>query len=130
MTNWHDSPLMIVKSANPSKHDGASLKKMLVEMEALLANGGYALKSVTECNGQIFVFLINEAELKKIQKKNGYKNNIIKNLLIFYLYFIVFETDQVLFFMKKCSHITVLRILADVLKIKQVTKNSSPSPTS
>ena len=48
MTNWHDSPIMIVKSADPSKHDGASLKKMLVEMEALLANGGYALKSVTE----------------------------------------------------------------------------------
>jgi hypothetical protein len=37
---------------------------MLAEMEALLANGGYALESVTECNGQIFVFLINESELK------------------------------------------------------------------
>ena len=64
MTNWHESPLMIVKSADPVKDDGASLKKMLVEIEALLANGGYALKSVIECNGQIFVFLINESELK------------------------------------------------------------------
>jgi hypothetical protein len=65
MTNWHDSPLMIVKSADPTKNDGASLKKMLAEIEALLANGGYALESVTECNGQIFVFLINEWELKR-----------------------------------------------------------------
>jgi hypothetical protein len=64
MTNWHDSPLMIVNSADPTKNDGASLKKMLAEMEALLANRGYALESVTECNGQIFVFLINESELK------------------------------------------------------------------
>ena len=64
MTNWHESPLMIVKSADPVKDDGASLKKMLAEIEALLANGGYALKSVIECNGQIFVFLINESELK------------------------------------------------------------------
>ena len=65
MTNWHESSLMIVKSADPLKDDGASLKKMLAEIEALLANGGYALKSVTECNGQIFVFLISESELKK-----------------------------------------------------------------
>ncbi len=65
MTNWHESSLMIVKSADPLKDDGASLKKMLAEMEALIANGGYALKSVTECNGQIFVFLINESELKR-----------------------------------------------------------------
>jgi hypothetical protein len=27
-------------------------------------NDSYALKSVTECNGQIFVFLISESELK------------------------------------------------------------------
>ena len=60
MTNWHESSLMIVKSADPLKDDGASLKKMLAEIEALLANGGYALKSVTECNGQIFVFLIKQ----------------------------------------------------------------------
>jgi len=60
---------MIVKSADPSKHDGASLKKMLAEMEALLANGGYSLKSVTECNGQIFVFLINDSELKRSEKE-------------------------------------------------------------
>jgi hypothetical protein len=65
MTNWHESPLMIVKSADPLKDDGASLKKILAEMEAFIANGGYALKSVTECNGQIFVFLINESELKR-----------------------------------------------------------------
>jgi hypothetical protein len=69
MTNWHESPLMIVKSADPSKHDGASLKKMLAETEALLANGGYTLKSVNECNGQIFVFLINDSELKRSEKE-------------------------------------------------------------
>jgi hypothetical protein len=69
MTNWHESPLMIVKSADPSKNDGASLKKMLAEMESLLANGGYSLKSVTECNGQIFVFLINDSELKRSEKE-------------------------------------------------------------
>ena len=45
MTNWHDSPLMIVKSANPTANEGASLKKMLNEIETLLANGGYTLKS-------------------------------------------------------------------------------------
>jgi hypothetical protein len=62
---------MIVKSADPIKHDGASLKKMLAEIEALLASGGYALKSVTECNGQIFVFLINKSELKKPKKRTA-----------------------------------------------------------
>jgi hypothetical protein len=62
MTNWHDSPLMIVKSADPTVHEGASLKKMLNELEALLANG-YTLKSTTECNGEIFAFLLNESEL-------------------------------------------------------------------
>ena len=66
MTNWHDSPLMIVKSADPTAHEGASLKKMLNEIEALLANGGYTLKSITECNGEIFVFLLNESELTGI----------------------------------------------------------------
>ena len=65
MTNWHESPLMIVKSADPTTLDGASLKKMLNELEALLANG-YTLKSVTECNGQIFVFLLNESELSEV----------------------------------------------------------------
>jgi hypothetical protein len=64
MTNWHESPLMIVKSADPVKDDGASLKKKPTEIEAPLANGGHTLKSVIECNGQIFVFLINESELK------------------------------------------------------------------
>ena len=64
MTNWHDSPLMIVKSADPTALDGASLKKMLNEIEALL-DDGYTLKSVTECNGQIFVFLLNESDVKK-----------------------------------------------------------------
>jgi hypothetical protein len=63
MTNWHDSPLMIVKSADPTVHDGASLKKMLNEIEALLANG-YTLTSTTECNGEIFAFLLNESELR------------------------------------------------------------------
>jgi hypothetical protein len=64
MTNWHDSPLMIVKSADPTIHEGASLKKMLNELEALLANG-YTLKSTTECNGEIFAFLLNESELTR-----------------------------------------------------------------
>jgi hypothetical protein len=67
MTNWHESPLMIVKNADPVKDDCASLKKMLAEMEALLANGGYTLKSITECNDQIFVFWINESELKDLK---------------------------------------------------------------
>jgi hypothetical protein len=67
MTNWHESPLMIVKSADPTIHDGASLKKMLNEIEALLANGyTLKLKSITECNGEIFVFLLNESELRGI----------------------------------------------------------------
>jgi hypothetical protein len=64
MTNWHESPLMIVNSADPVKNDGASLKKKPAEIDALLDNGGHTLKSVIECNGQIFVFLINESELK------------------------------------------------------------------
>ena len=54
---------MIVKSADPTVHEGASLKKMLNEIEALLANG-YTLKSTMECNGEIFAFLLNESELK------------------------------------------------------------------
>ena len=37
---------------------------MLNEIEALLANG-YTLKSTTECNGEIFVFLLNESELRR-----------------------------------------------------------------
>jgi hypothetical protein len=69
MTNWHESPLMIVKSADPTKLGCASLKKMLAEIEALLANAGYALKSVTECNSQIFVFLINESELDRFKTR-------------------------------------------------------------
>jgi hypothetical protein len=56
--------LMIVKSADPTVHEGASLKKMLNEIEALLANG-YTLKSTIECNGEIFAFLLNESELKQ-----------------------------------------------------------------
>jgi hypothetical protein len=66
MTNWHESSLMIVKSADPTIHEGASLKKMLNEIEALLANG-YTLKSVIECNGEIFAFLLNESELRRIR---------------------------------------------------------------
>jgi hypothetical protein len=38
---------------------------MLNEIEALLVNG-YTLKSITECNDEIFVFLLNESELKKV----------------------------------------------------------------
>ncbi|HEX6027614.1 MAG TPA: hypothetical protein VFY64_01105 [Nitrososphaeraceae archaeon] len=72
MTNWHESPLMIVKSADPTIHDGASLKKMLNEIEALLANG-YTLKSTTECNGEIFVFLLNESELRGIGRTTADK---------------------------------------------------------
>ena len=37
---------------------------MLNEIEALLANG-YTLKSTMECNGEIFVFLLNESELTR-----------------------------------------------------------------
>jgi hypothetical protein len=55
---------MIVKSADPIIHEGASLKKMLNELEAPLANG-YTLKSTTECNGEIFAFLLNESELTR-----------------------------------------------------------------
>ena len=65
---------MIVKSADPTVHEGASLKKMLNEIEALLANGGYTLKSITECNGEIFTFLLNESELRRIGRRKG-KNN-------------------------------------------------------
>jgi hypothetical protein len=58
---------MIVKSADPAVvHEGASLKKMLNEIEALLANG-YTLKSITECNGEIFAFLLSESELRRIR---------------------------------------------------------------
>jgi hypothetical protein len=65
MTYGHESPLMIVKSADPDVLEGASLKKMLNEIEALLVNG-YTLKSITECNGEIFAFLLNESELRGI----------------------------------------------------------------
>jgi hypothetical protein len=64
VTNWHDSQLMIVKSADPTTLNRASLTKMLNEIEALILNG-YTLKSITECNGEIFAFLLNESELKK-----------------------------------------------------------------
>jgi hypothetical protein len=50
-------------SADPTVYEGASLKKMLNEAEALLANG-YTLKSTIECNGEMFVFLLNESELR------------------------------------------------------------------
>jgi hypothetical protein len=36
--------------------------------EALLANG-YTLKSTTECNGEIFAFLLNESELNTIGRR-------------------------------------------------------------
>jgi hypothetical protein len=67
MTNWHDSSLIIVKSAHPTALEGASLKKMFNEIEALIVNG-YTPKSIPECNGQIFVFLLNESEIKGQQK--------------------------------------------------------------
>jgi hypothetical protein len=57
---------MIVKSADPGTLEGASLKKMLNEIEALIVNG-YSLKSIIECSGEIFVFLLNESEIKKRQ---------------------------------------------------------------
>ena len=66
MTNWHESALMIVKSADPGTLEGASLKKMLNEIEALIVNG-YSLNSIIECSGEIFVFLLNESEIKKRQ---------------------------------------------------------------
>ncbi|MFL6369254.1 MAG: hypothetical protein ACJ72F_00290 [Nitrososphaeraceae archaeon] len=59
---------MIVKSADPTRNEGASLKKMLNEIEALLANG-YTLKSTIECNGEIFVFLLNESELRRVGRR-------------------------------------------------------------
>jgi hypothetical protein len=55
-----------VKSADPAVHEGASLKKMLNEIEALLANG-YTLKSIIEYNGEIFAFLLGESELRRIR---------------------------------------------------------------
>ena len=67
MRNWYESSLMIVKSADPTILEGASLKKMFNEIEALIVNG-YTLKSITECNGEIFVFLLNESEIKKRTK--------------------------------------------------------------
>jgi hypothetical protein len=72
MTNWHESQLMIVKSADPNVLEGASLKKMLNEIEALLANG-YTLKSVMECNGEIFAFLLNESELRRVGRRRKRK---------------------------------------------------------
>ena len=68
MTNWHDSPIMIVKSADPTALSGANLRKMLNEIEVyrpLLLVHGYILKSVTECNDEIFAFLMNESELER-----------------------------------------------------------------
>ncbi len=66
MTNWHDSPIMVVKSADPEALQGASLTKMFNEIETLIVNG-YALKFVTECNDEIFAFLLNESEIKQTQ---------------------------------------------------------------
>lgn len=56
---------MIVKSADPTTLEGASLKKMSNEIEALIVNG-YTLFAA-ECSGEIFVFLLNESEIKKRQ---------------------------------------------------------------
>ncbi|MFL6330509.1 MAG: hypothetical protein ACJ705_05790 [Nitrososphaeraceae archaeon] len=68
MTNWHESQLMIVKSADPTRNEGASLKKMLNEIEALLVNG-YTLNSTIECNGEIFAFLLNESKLRRVGRR-------------------------------------------------------------
>ena len=79
MTNQHESPLLIVKSADQTALDGASLK-MLNEIEALLANCNTLY--VTECNGQIFVFLLNESELGTglvTKKQRTGKNASIQN---------------------------------------------------
>lgn len=46
MTSWHDGHGLIVKSADPQNEGGASLEKMLTEVEALLVNG-YKLISTT-----------------------------------------------------------------------------------
>jgi hypothetical protein len=59
---------MIVKSADPTKLNGASLTKMLNEIEALLVNG-YTLNSIAECDAEIFAFLLNVSELKKKWQK-------------------------------------------------------------
>ncbi|MFL6337878.1 MAG: hypothetical protein ACJ718_02020 [Nitrososphaeraceae archaeon] len=75
---------MIVKSADPTRNEGASLKKMLNEIEALLANG-YTLKSITECNGEIFAFLLNESELRGIEEQKVMQEAKNKNILC-YLY--------------------------------------------
>jgi hypothetical protein len=63
---------MIVKSANPTTLNGASLTKMLNEIEALLVNG-YTLKSISECNGEIFAFLLNESEVEKSGRRKKTK---------------------------------------------------------
>ncbi|MFL6380317.1 MAG: hypothetical protein ACJ71K_05890, partial [Nitrososphaeraceae archaeon] len=70
--------------ADPTVHEGASLKKMLNEIEALLANG-YTLKSITECNGEIFAFLLNESELRGIEEQKVMQEAKNKNILC-YLY--------------------------------------------
>jgi hypothetical protein len=57
---------------------------MLNEIEALLANG-YTLKSITECNGEIFAFLLNESELRGIEEQKVMQEAKNKNILC-YLY--------------------------------------------
>jgi hypothetical protein len=42
---------------------------VLNEIGALLANGVYTLKSTTECNDEIFVFLLNVSELRAIESR-------------------------------------------------------------
>ena len=80
MTNWHDSSLMIVKSADPTTLDGASLKKMLNEVEALIVNG-YTLKSISECKDEIFVFLLNESDIKRQQKGIRQQNQLSNQII-------------------------------------------------
>jgi hypothetical protein len=45
---------------------------MLNEIESLLVNG-YTLKSISECNGEIFAFSLNESELKKSGRRKKTK---------------------------------------------------------
>ena len=54
---------------------------MLNEIEALLVNG-YTLKSITECNGEIFAFLLNESDLKKVAEDNCSSNSGIPSTLL------------------------------------------------
>jgi hypothetical protein len=63
MTELHNTEWMIVRSADQSKKD--SFKKVLNEIEGDMSVGRYDLKSVIECKGEIFFFLINEEGVRE-----------------------------------------------------------------